>query len=220
MKTRTASRFVWHDLESADPDRVFAFDGDVMGWRPEPHPAGPMRYWTWMRDGTGMGGIGELTDEARARGGAPGWKGYVVSTDVDADVERVVALGGRVRMPAHTLETVGRMAVVEDPHGAPFALFAPDMSAPTNPAPAWWSCSRSPRPWASWRSCSSTTRAGAPARAPGVSWSCSRTRIAPSGTRRGLSRQALDHYFRVAEQRWGGESLVVRRVGLARGDHG
>lgn len=37
---------------------------------------------------------------------------------------------------------------------------------------------------------------------------------------RGLSRQALDHYFRIAEQRWGEESLVVRRVGLARGDHG
>lgn len=156
MKTRTASRFVWYDLESADPDRVLAFYGDVLGWRPEPHPAGPMRYWTWMRDGTAMGGIGEFTEEARSRGGRPGWKGYVVSTDVDADVERVVALGGRVRMPAHTLETVGRMAVVEDPHGAPFALFAPDMSAmsaATNPAPKGrfaWHDLRTPDPAAAW----------------------------------------------------------------------
>ena len=37
---------------------------------------------------------------------------------------------------------------------------------------------------------------------------------------RGLSRQALDHYFRVAEQRWGEECLEVRRVGLARAAHG
>jgi predicted enzyme related to lactoylglutathione lyase len=128
LETRTARQFVWHDLDSPDPDRVLGFYSEVMGWTPEPYSGGPMRYWMWMLDGVPVGGIGELTAEARDYGARPGWNGYVESPDVDRDVERVVALGGRIRIAPATLETVGRMAVVEDPQGAGFTLFAADPS--------------------------------------------------------------------------------------------
>lgn len=125
MTAKTASRFLWHDLDSPEPERVLAFYGDVLGWNAAPYGDGPMRYWTWMHDGAPVGGIGELTDEARKQGGRPGWNGYIESRDVDRDADRVASLGGRVRMAPVTLEGVGRMAVVEDPQGAAFTLFAP-----------------------------------------------------------------------------------------------
>jgi predicted enzyme related to lactoylglutathione lyase len=128
MDTRTASRFIWHDLDSPDPDRVLPFYSDVLGWTPEAYVGGPMPYWMWVRDGVPVGGVGKLTDDARAYGARPGWNGYVESADVDADVERVMALGGRVRIAPATLDGVGRMAVVDDPQGAWFTLFAPDSS--------------------------------------------------------------------------------------------
>ena len=64
METTTASRFLWHDLDSSDPFRALGFYGDVLGWSPLVFEGGPMRYWLLMQDGAPVGGVGELTDEA------------------------------------------------------------------------------------------------------------------------------------------------------------
>jgi hypothetical protein len=53
----------------------------------------------------------------------PHWSVYFAVTEVDADVKRLEALGGQLHHgPFDT--SVGRMAVVADPEGAPFHLIA------------------------------------------------------------------------------------------------
>jgi hypothetical protein len=126
METSTAGRFIWHDLDTTDAEGALDFYRSVLGWEAVAFEGGPMPYWTWNGQGGRAGGVCQLTDEARAHGGRPGWTGYVETPDVDRDTARAVELGGRVVMEAMTLPTVGRMSVIEDPQGARIALFAPE----------------------------------------------------------------------------------------------
>ena len=45
-------------------------------------------------------------------------------------VKQAVDLGARVLVPPTDIPTVGRFAVLADPHGAVFAVFTPDVEAP------------------------------------------------------------------------------------------
>ncbi|MEZ4661855.1 MAG: VOC family protein [Caldilineaceae bacterium] len=54
----------------------------------------------------------------------PHWIGYFTVDNTDAAVERVVAAGGQVRVPAFDMP-YGRMAVLSDPAGAAFSIVQP-----------------------------------------------------------------------------------------------
>src|SRR5205085_5782217 len=58
-------------------------------------------------------------------GARPVWLGYIHVDDVDAEVARTEADGGKVTMPATDIPGVGRMAMVSDPQGAPFYVMKP-----------------------------------------------------------------------------------------------
>src|SRR3546814_12168106 len=58
-------------------------------------------------------------------GARPTWLGYIAVEDVDASVAEIEARGGRVLMPAMDIPMVGRIAMVADPHGAPFYVMKP-----------------------------------------------------------------------------------------------
>lgn len=120
--------FIWYELMTPDPDAAAAFYGDVVGWTVGANamPEGGMDYRMIARsNGRFSGGVMALTDEMIGGGAKPGWLGYIYVPDVDAEVERILAEGGQVRMPAMTMEGVGRMAMVTDPLGAPFYLMTP-----------------------------------------------------------------------------------------------
>jgi predicted enzyme related to lactoylglutathione lyase len=51
----------------------------------------------------------------------PSWLGYVVVDDVAKTVSNITGAGGKVYMPATTMENVGTFAVTADPTGAVFA---------------------------------------------------------------------------------------------------
>lgn len=53
---------------------------------------------------------------------SPYWLPYFEVADTDVVVARAQELGGTVRMPASTVEGVGRMARLADPYGARFAV--------------------------------------------------------------------------------------------------
>ena len=132
--TAIRGRFTWHELHTSDPDRAVPFYAKVVGWSVAPFEGSP-GYRMWMTGATPMGGLMRLTEDARRMGAPPHWLMYVGMPDVDAAVRQAQGLGARVLMPARTLPTVGRFAVLADPQGAAFAVYAP--ATPPGPdAPA------------------------------------------------------------------------------------
>ncbi|MCC6208370.1 MAG: VOC family protein [Gammaproteobacteria bacterium] len=121
--------FIWYELMTTDSDAAAAFYGAVVGWTfGEPvstDQSGPVDYRMIVRsDGGFAGGVLRLTEEMTAGGARPAWMGYLYSPDVDATVSAIVNEGGRLYMPAFDI-TVGRIAMVADPQGAPIYVMTP-----------------------------------------------------------------------------------------------
>ena len=107
--------FSWVDLSTDEHDGAKQFYGELFGWEVEDMPAGDdMTYSMARLDGRDVAAIfkgdGELP---------PHWNSYVTVDDVDAMPEKVKAAGGEVMAePFDVMESVGRMAVIQDPTGA------------------------------------------------------------------------------------------------------
>lgn len=119
--------FIWYELMTTDPDAAARFYGPVVGWKftGEGPQAGGLDYRHIIRnDGGSNGGVLKLTEEMCAGGARPCWLGYIAVDDVDAEVERIVADGGKALMPKMTID-VGSFALVADPQGVPFYVMTP-----------------------------------------------------------------------------------------------
>ncbi|WP_420606087.1 VOC family protein [Novosphingopyxis sp.] len=120
--------FIWYELMTTDPEGAKAFYDAVAGWDIDAESATPgdMDYRMIKRsDGGFAGGMLALSEDMRAGGARPAWLGYVHVADVDEAVAAIERNGGATRMPATTMEGVGRMAMVADPQGAPIYVMAP-----------------------------------------------------------------------------------------------
>ncbi|MFF5157352.1 VOC family protein [Streptomyces sp. NPDC000348] len=121
----------WVELYTPDIARAAAFYHSVLGWETSAvtFPGGV--YTSVNPAGTGEEGMfGGLVppadDPTGAESGRPHWLPYFGVDDTDAVVARAVGLGGRVRLPATSLAGVGRLARLEDPYGARFAVLKGD----------------------------------------------------------------------------------------------
>lgn len=124
---KPAGSFIWYELMTTDPDAAAAFYGPVVGWKftGSESPADGIDYRHIIReDGGNNGGMLALTEEMCAGGAQPCWLGYIFVADIDAEVESIVADGGKVLMPKTTIE-VGSFALVTDPQGAAFYVMTP-----------------------------------------------------------------------------------------------
>jgi predicted enzyme related to lactoylglutathione lyase len=126
-----AGTLCWVELYTPDIARTAAFYHSTLGWETSAvtFPGGV--YTSVNPAGTGedhmFGGLVPLADDpVEARSGRPYWLPYIGVEDPDAVVDRAVELGGRVRMPATSLAGVGRLARLEDPYGARFAVIEGD----------------------------------------------------------------------------------------------
>lgn len=144
--------FIWYELNTPDKAAAEAFYGAVMGWD--------------MVDSGMPGGVYALArigerPVAGVMGPIPGcdtgdrfgWLGYVGVDDVAAMVDRLTGLGGALVFGPQDVPGVGTFAVVADPFGAVFGLFAVTTPLPS-PAPmtpgtvAWHELSSSDWPTA------------------------------------------------------------------------
>jgi predicted enzyme related to lactoylglutathione lyase len=111
---------VWNQLATSDVDAALDFYGPLFGWTTEPFEDGEGDYWNVRnRDGWENGGMMALP----AEGVAPHWQVSFTVEDAGAAVARAEELGGGVIL-APTQTAVGDIAVVHDPAGAAFGLFA------------------------------------------------------------------------------------------------
>jgi predicted enzyme related to lactoylglutathione lyase len=116
-------RFVWHELNTTDPDAAARFYPGITGWKVEPFEHDPT-YRLWVTDGVGMGGLTRLPAEARRMGAPPHWLIYIGVPDVDTALRQANSLGARTYVAPLDIP-VGRLAVLGDPQGVVFALFKP-----------------------------------------------------------------------------------------------
>lgn len=116
-------RFVWYELMAADHAAAGKFYGDVIGWTVADSGMTGHKYMILSMGETMVGGIMEQPDVLRDAGAPPAWIGYIGVPDVDAAANALVAAGGTLHRGPQDIPTIGRFAVVSDPHGAVFTLF-------------------------------------------------------------------------------------------------
>lgn len=123
--TPLVGSITWADLTVEDAARVRDFYKDVVGWTATEVDMGGYHDFCMNQpeDAKTVAGV------CHARGSnaslPPQWLLYITVQDVDASIERCVALGGQVIAPARDYGGAGRYAVLRDPAGAAFAVFEP-----------------------------------------------------------------------------------------------
>jgi len=102
-------------LNADDLTRARGFYEAVFGWTFQPW--GPPGYYQAHNAGEGL--IGALQGRREIKPGAKmlGFEVTLAVDDVDATLKAVTERGGKVMMPAFHLETVGRLAYIEDTEG-------------------------------------------------------------------------------------------------------
>jgi uncharacterized protein len=111
--------FGWDELYVDDIEAAKSFYTEVFGWTTSEMEMGEGQSYTIFSSG----------DQQRA--GAmtkPGpmpshWLVYILSDDVDGHAKKAKELGAQVYMEPFDVPTVGRMAILADPAGAPFGIF-------------------------------------------------------------------------------------------------
>jgi predicted enzyme related to lactoylglutathione lyase len=109
---------VWNELQSPDPDASASFYGDLFGWEIEQFPGMQERYLAIRNAGANNGGIRDLTPPT-----PPSWLVYFGVEDIDLALATVDQLGGSTLAGPIDIERA-KIAVVADPQGAVFALYA------------------------------------------------------------------------------------------------
>ncbi|MGP3984880.1 VOC family protein [Streptomyces sp. KR80] len=113
---------VWNELNTTDRGTAMPFYSRALGIETSPME-GAEGYFALTVNGRTVGGMQDMP-EGVPPGTPSHWMVYFAVDDTDAAVAKLTSLGGTVLKPAFDM-MAGRMAVVQDPQGAPFALITP-----------------------------------------------------------------------------------------------
>ena len=120
---KAVGQFCWWSLRTTDGERASRFYRDLFGWT-----AGSMTFPDGSTTTIYQAGRGGFAHPVPLEASFPGpshWISSITVKDVDQACRRVVALGGAVRVPPFDIPTIGRTALITDPAGAAFHVFAP-----------------------------------------------------------------------------------------------
>ncbi|MFJ8434988.1 VOC family protein [Kitasatospora sp. NPDC094019] len=116
----------WIELYTTDSAAAKDFYGSVLAWGSEDRPMGGGLVYSIVAPGgagaTAHGGILELQQMHLDAGSTSEWHPYFEVEDCEAALARARELGATVIIPAMDAEGVGRLGMVLDPFGAPFAV--------------------------------------------------------------------------------------------------
>ncbi len=134
----THGKFIWCELMTPDMKAATKFYCDVVGWTTSSmNVEGLPPYTIFEASGAGVAGLMDFPAELKGKGIPPNWTGYVAVDDVDQSAKDFAANGGSIRRPPEDIPSVGRFAVVADPHGAVICIMTPfPMDNPPPEAPA------------------------------------------------------------------------------------
>jgi predicted enzyme related to lactoylglutathione lyase len=117
----TAGALVWNELQSPDLDASASFYGNLFGWQVEQFAGMQDRYLSIKNGEANNGGMRELTPPS-----PPNWLVYFGTEEIDAALAKVDALGGS-KLAGPIDIGIAKIAVVVDPQGAVFALYAGEL---------------------------------------------------------------------------------------------
>ena len=113
--------FVWHEVGTTDLKAGEDFYAQIAGWKTESWSQNPSyKLFTARRES--KAGLYLINESPNTLTPPPHWLSYIGTPDVDATVRQAVELGGKVMVPAYNVPSVGRMAHLQDPQGALFAV--------------------------------------------------------------------------------------------------
>lgn len=123
---REAGAVAWNELNTRDPEAARSFYGDVFGWTFEEEEFENAGTYTTIRMGEDtVGGLLDITERVPEE--VPNhWLVYFAVDDADATLATAKDRGGTVAFGPMDIPRVGRIAVVQDPFGAAFAVIRPD----------------------------------------------------------------------------------------------
>jgi predicted enzyme related to lactoylglutathione lyase len=126
--TQEQGRFVWHELNTPDPDRACRFYADLFGYTTRTMEMGQAGSYTILQnDGRDVGGVWKTEAHSNTRSG---WVAYTTVADLEAAASTIPQLGGEVLIPPTEVPGVGRFAIFQDPHGAVICPFRFGEDAP------------------------------------------------------------------------------------------
>jgi predicted enzyme related to lactoylglutathione lyase len=116
--------FCWVELATTDGEAAKKFYTELFGWSFTDRPIGPGMVYTMLKlDGKDTGALYQLDGEKLKQGIPPHWLSYAAVNSADETAAKAKELGATVLAEPFDVMTVGRMAVIQDPTGAVFALW-------------------------------------------------------------------------------------------------
>jgi uncharacterized protein len=113
--------FSWADLSTTDTDGAKAFYTGLFGWDTEDNPIPDGGVYTMLK----KGGKNVAALSATMDGQPSAWNTYITVESADASAAAARENGATLAMEPFDVMDVGRMAVVQDPTGAFFAVWEP-----------------------------------------------------------------------------------------------
>ncbi|MFN2484556.1 MAG: VOC family protein [Candidatus Limnocylindria bacterium] len=115
----------WTELTTRDTDAAKDFYGAVFGWEAAAWEGSELLYTIWKVDGHGVCGMIEM-DENWPQEMPSHWMTYFIVDDADDAAATAQELGGTVSVLPFDAAGVGRITVLNDPHGTAFSVLRPE----------------------------------------------------------------------------------------------
>jgi predicted enzyme related to lactoylglutathione lyase len=115
-------RFVWHELMTSDSVAAYGFYAKALNWKTVT-PQGDASHTSFEGPSGPLGSAAQLDD------GAPNWIPYIGSTDLEKTLSDATDGGGTVAKSITAVAGGGHYAILTDPQGATFGVYASDASA-------------------------------------------------------------------------------------------
>jgi predicted enzyme related to lactoylglutathione lyase len=122
--THANGSFSWIELATNDQNAAKTFYTTLLGWAFQDNPMGPDNFYTMFQlEGRNVGAAYTMQAQEAAAGVPPHWNLYISVANADATAKRAAEAGGKVLAGPFDVYTYGRMAVIQDPTGAPFCIW-------------------------------------------------------------------------------------------------
>jgi predicted enzyme related to lactoylglutathione lyase len=117
--------FCWPELGTSDQAGAKKFYGTIFGWTFRDFPIGPEagEYTIFQLGGRDAAACYTILPRMKAEEIPPHWMAYISVDNADVAAKKAVSLGGTLVKEPMNVMGFGRMAVLEDPTGAPFCLW-------------------------------------------------------------------------------------------------
>ena len=116
--------FCWVELGTTDGEAAKKFYTELFGWSFNDSPVGPGMVYTMLKqDGKDVGALYQMPSEMTSQGIPPNWLSYAFVASADKAAAKAKELGATLMKEPFDVMDVGRMAVIQDPTGAVFAIW-------------------------------------------------------------------------------------------------